>query len=226
MDTDRVAMGALTSGISPGALVDRIVEFVRAALADWRDDPRRPQVEAEVPLNAQLCKYLNARAREAFPMIAFNHEEPQGTRHNADLSVTHATPAADIYEPVLVIEGKRLPAPEVSREREYLTGAAKRSGGVQRFKLALHGAARSRGMIVAYLQRETAASWFETLNDWIRELSRAPRNDHDAWDNDENLRDFVEHPDKTARCDSEHGRTTGDRVQLHHAWVEMKQLST
>lgn len=225
MDTDRVAMGAVTSGIPPGTLVDRIVEFVRGALADWRDDSKRPPVDTEVPLNAQLCKFLNARARDAFPMVAFNHEEPQGARHSTDLSVTHATPAADIYEPILVIEGKRLPAPETRREKEYLTGDAKRSGGVQRFKLALHGAAGSRGMIVAYIQKETAVRWLETLNGWIRDLSRMPGNEHDAWNADENLRDFAELPDSTARCDSDHARTTGDRVRLHHAWVEMTRRS-
>lgn len=221
MDTNRVAMGSVTSGIPRGAFVDSIVEFVRGVLAEWRDDPLRPHADAEVPLNAQLCKYLNVRARHAFPMVAFNHEERQEAQRSVDLSVTYATPGADIYEPILVIEGKRLPAPAKSREREYLTGQAKRSGGVQRFKLALHGAARTRGMIVAYLQGDTAASWLETLNGWIRELAREPRNEHDAWNDDDLLRDFAEHSDHTARCDSDHARTSGDRVRLHHAWVEM-----
>jgi hypothetical protein len=81
-------------------------------------------------------------------------------------------------------------------------------------------------MIVAYLQRDTAARWLETLNGWIRDLSRVPRNEDDAWGEDEILRDFVEHPDKTARCDSDHTRTTGDRVCLHHAWVEMTRRSS
>jgi hypothetical protein len=114
-----------------------------------------------------------------------------------------------------------LPAPAKDREREYLSGHAKRSGGVQRFKLALHGAALVRGMIVAYLQRDTALSWLDTLNGWIREFARVPHTEHDAWDDDDLLRDFVEHPDNTAQCDSDHARVTGNRVRLHHAWVKM-----
>lgn len=222
MDTDRVAMGAVTSGIPRGTLVDRIVDFVRSALADWRDDPTRPDVEAEVPLNAQLCKFLKARARVAFPMITFNHEEPQGPHHSVDLSVTRATPGdGSIYEAVLVIEGKRLPAPAKERAREYLTGFAKCSGAVQRFKLALHGVGCAQGMIVAYVQRETVPKWLGTLNGWIRELACEPHTEHDAWVADEVLRSFTEYSDRTSRCESEHARVTGERVTLHHAWVEM-----
>ena len=227
MGTERVAMGAVTSGIPRGTLVDRIAEFVRGALADWRDDPTRPEVDAEVSLNGQLCKYLNARAREVFPMIAFNHEEPQGNRRTVDLSVTQATTAGgNIYEPVLVIEGKRLPAPATDREREYLTGRAARSGGIQRFKLGLHGATLARGMIVAYLQHNTARHWLDTLNGWIREFARAAHTEHDAWLEDDLLRDFEERPDNTARCESDHARPSGDRVRLHHAWVEMRRRTS
>jgi hypothetical protein len=228
MGTDHVAMGTVTNGIPPGALISRIVDFVRTSLADWREwraQSGRKRSDAEMSLNASLCKYLNARAKTDLPMVAFNHEDPEG-RRRVDISITNALLASgDIDEPIVVLEGKRLPPDRASREREYLTGREERSGGVQRFKLALHGAALSRGMLVAYVQGGSVASWLDTINAWIGELARTPHDEHDAWGDDELLCDFVQSSNAVAWCDSEHARITGDRVRLHHAWVQMEASS-
>ena len=93
-------------------------------------------------------------------MVHFHHEEPQGVRHSADFSA-NPIDAGWIegrqytkYEPILVMEGKRLPTPGSGREREYVASAAgeKPGGGVQRFKLGLHGAKLSRAGMVGYVQ--------------------------------------------------------------------------
>jgi hypothetical protein len=114
--------------------------FVERQLPAWRDDKSRQYVESEEDLNAQLCKYLNDCARDGFPMAMFHHEEKQGARRRVDLSALPTGKAiraaiyASIYDPFLVLEGKRLPAPSAAREREYITGLDERSGGVQRFR--------------------------------------------------------------------------------------------
>lgn len=218
------ATGRITRGIEPGRLVTRTIDFVRNALAVWRDDPERPHETAEDALNAQLCKFLNARARSTFPMVAFNHQERQKTRRTIDMSVTPLKAVlrdTSIYEPILVVEGKRLPAPATDREREYLTGFERRSGGIQRFKLALHGGALGRAMMVGYLQGGSASEWERRLNDWIEELGASPPTAHDVWDASDRLREFEEHPGGTASCRSDHARPSGVRIRLDHAWVEM-----
>ena len=55
------------------------------------------------------------------------------------------------------MEGKRLPTPGSGREREYVASATgeKPGGGVQRFKLGLHGAAT-----------------YDSRYDWIRTSKR------------------------------------------------------
>ena len=80
-------------------------------------------------------------------MAVFHHEEFQTGRRRIDLSVKTeqviiaGTRKFTKYDPYLVIEGKRLPAPTKDREMEYVTGGQEISGGLQRFKLGLHGAA-------------------------------------------------------------------------------------
>ena len=59
------------------------------------------------------------------------------------------------YDPYLVIEGKRLPAPTSDREKEYVTGFDRITGTLQRFKLGLHGGRLDIGAMVAYVQDNT-----------------------------------------------------------------------
>lgn len=217
-------VGRITRGLAHGTLVENTIAFVRGELAAWRDDPMRPVEAAEEALNAQLCKFLNARARTVFPMVAFNHEERQARRCKIDLSVTPleaVVGGGSIYEPVLVLEGKRLPAPSRDREREYLTGLARRSGGIQRFKLAVHGSELERAMIVGYVQGGSVREWVQRLNEWIDDLAASGSTEHDAWDASDRLRDFEEYSGRTASCRSDHARPRASRIQLEHAWVEM-----
>ena len=70
-----------------------------------------------------------------------------------------------IYDPFLVFEGKRLPAPVVSREREYVIGGAKKSGGIRRFKLGLHGAQQTTAAMVGYIQKSDPKTCHPEVHD-------------------------------------------------------------
>ena len=142
--------GRITSGVPANAAALRTLEFIETHLPAWRDDPERPSAERERELNSQLCKFLNVAAKKSdFAMVHFHHEEPQGIHHAADFSANPMDAGwlegrqYTKYDPILVIEGKRLPTPGSGREREYVTSATgeKPGGGVQRFKLGLHGVA-------------------------------------------------------------------------------------
>ena len=81
--------GRITSGIEKNTGPRQTLRFIENHLAAWRDDPERVEVEPERELNSQLCKFLNARARQTdFSMVQFHHEQPQGTRHAIDLSAS------------------------------------------------------------------------------------------------------------------------------------------
>ncbi len=213
------------------ALIERTVEFVHTELAGWRDDPERAPELAEERLNAQLCKYLNVAASHRFPMVLFSHEEKQTGTRRVDMSAlpisggfigqTYHT----IYDPFLVFEGKRLPAPSRSREREYVTGGTEKSGGIQRFKLALHGAQQKTAAIIGYVQKGDLESWHSLINQWIRELASDATAVDEKWFVDEQLAGLAaDHALRIASASSLHRRSESaisPEIRIRHLWVVM-----
>ena len=180
------------------SLVQRTLEFVFSEIAIWRDDPDRPSEDAEERLNAQLCKYLNVAASNRFPMVFFQHEEKQTGSRRVDIAALPKSGIIlgltyhSIYDAFLVFEGKRLPAPSVDREREYVTGRAKKSGGIQRFKLALHGAQQTNAAIVGYVQSGNLREWLSKINEWISDEADSKDTSGEGWSLAEQLLDFKE----------------------------------
>lgn len=119
-----------------------------------------------------------------------------------------------------MLEGKRLPAPTRDREREYVTGV-KKSGGIQRFKLGLHGALLNYAGIIGYIQRDSFDDWFTSINAWIAELAKAAS----EWSLEDCLTELSKDAaSRVASCVSLHRRVEADtdKVQLSHLWVDMQ----
>lgn len=231
MDNIGSSVGRITSGIRHDALLTKTMDYVHRQLPDWRDDPTRPAVQSEDELNAQLCKFLDSRAREQFPMIRFDHEERQTGRHYVDISaspieaVIIGSRSYSIYDPFLVFEGKRLPAPAVDREKEYVTGFKKRSGGIQRFKLGLHGASVATAVMIGYIQDGSAQEWRQRINDWITDFASTPNADECVWNKSEFLGigegDWVVESTHYRSLHSRTGKVVSNHIELHHLWVKM-----
>lgn len=229
--TEKQSFGKITSGLEKDTVALKTIEFVRRHLPDWRDDPDRPHEDAEERLNLQLCKFLDSRARNDFSMVRFGTEEPQTGRRRADLSASPvettfigARPHT-IYDPIMVFECKRLPAPSRNREKEYVTGGKERTGGIQRFKLGLHGADLDLAAMIGYLQERSPRGWHSDINRWITELGGRASGDDCAWSDDDKLGALSE--DKAqglASCESVHERTGskyGGHISIYHLWVVM-----
>ena len=227
-------IGEITSEVSKGELALKTTLYVRDQLAAWRDDPDRPDEESEVKLNAQLCKFLDSRARSRFAMIRFDQEEHQVGRYKADLAASPAQPSTleaatypiSIYDPVLIIECKRLPAPSADREREYVTGGERKNGGIQRFKLGLYAAEQDLAALVGYVQQGTPRSWHQQINRWISDLAAHAQADVCVWDEGENLAALDEDAaEGVASCRSTHGRigdVSSPEIEIHHLWISMQ----
>ncbi len=221
----RITEGPMTS------LVQRTLEFVYSEIAIWRDDPDRLSEDAEERLNAQLCKYLNVAASNRFPMVFFQHEEKQTGSRRVDIAALPKSGIIlgltyhSIYDAFLVFEGKRLPAPSVDREREYVTGRAKKSGGIQRFKLALHGAQQTNAAIVGYVQSGNLRDWLSKINEWISDEADSKDTSGEGWSLAEQLLDFKEDAKlRIAVSSSAHPRdksAVSPQIQLRHFWVAM-----
>lgn len=226
----RRSIGHITSGLQQKTLSLSIINFVKQQLPAWRDDPSRSIENSEDKLNLQLCKYLDSCARTDFPMVRFNHEEYQASRRRTDLSASPAKAINigarqyTIYDPILVIECKRLPAPTKDREKEYVTGGkTSMSGGIQRFKLGLHGAEMNLVLMIGYIQESSARVWQEKINSWISQLSKDAVADICSWDAGEILMSVNE--DKArglSSYQSTHNRYgASSSITLHHLWILM-----
>ncbi len=222
------SIGRLTSSAVQVSLIERTIEFVWGCLIPWRNDPDRPFAESEEELNAQFHNFLQARACEKFPMVLFQHEQRQEGRRRVDLSVKPIKKVViegvtyTKYQPIIVIEGKRLPPPSKTRVREYVSGGKELSGGIQRFKLGLHGREHPTAIILGYLQQGTFQEWHTRINGWISDLARDPSDD---WADHEILAELSHHPEGSkTRTSSVHPRLTGCKtpeIQILHFWVQL-----
>lgn len=223
-------VGRITTGIELNEAIAKTIDFVEACLPSWRDDPDRDiAANSEPALNSRLVKFLNATAREQFPMVFFHHEEPQASRRSVDLSAQPTSRGAvqgttyNKYTPFLVIECKRLPTPGTAREREYVTSTDGNfiGGGIQRFKHGLHGGNLTWCAMIGYVQTHDAAHWAVLVNGWIDDLANGP---DPLWSSDDALgTPATNSMARTARLESQHLRMTAvtTRVRLTHLWVEM-----
>ena len=229
---ESIGSGKITSGVEPCSLPMQTIAFVYQQLAGWRDDPDRAVEQAEDKLNLQLCKFLDVRARKTFPMIRFDHEEYQVRRRRVDLSASPVETVVlearthTIYDPVVVLEGKRLPAPSSDREKEYVTSETdeKISGGIQRFKQRLHGAKLKLAVMIGYVQERSVGHWHNTINGWISQLASGQIEDGCVWTSGEILERLkVDVAEGVAEYRSVHGRCSGEEIKLHQLWVVMRK---
>ena len=206
-------------------LVSSIFDFVYDQLAKWRDDPARSDESNEEILNSQLCDFLNFESRLAEKPYIFKHEEAQAKGRRVDLSVKPTPESIAIlscskYDNITVLEGKRLPTPNgKGRQKEYLCGEEKITGGVERFKKNLHGNTVTEAGLIGYIQKGNCRTHRQQINTWIAELAQQHPT---AWSTTEQLSSFNENTQKkTATATSIHQRKTGSSIKLHHIWVEM-----
>ncbi len=87
-----------------------------------------------------------------------------------------------------------------------MTGGAKKSGGIQRFKRGLHGAQQETAALLAYVQDSALGSWHSRLNGWIGSEIASPSAEDEQWDADEQLADFVHDPLRRTKALSRHRR--------------------
>lgn len=225
--------GEITSGIArQNNLALKTISFVYQQLPKWRDDPNRPDEQSENRLNLQLCKFLNSNARYYFPMVTFDHEEYQVGKRSVDLSVSLIQTTIigvrqhTIYEPILVLECKRLPAPSADREKEYVSGGKEKiSGGIQRFKLGFHGAYLDLVVMIGYIQEKSVRFWHGKINDWISELCLKKVKDICVWNDGEILKLIDEDlTEGKANYRSVHYRINSefsDQIEIQHLWLKM-----
>jgi hypothetical protein len=222
------SLGSLAPGVlAKGTFLVSIIDFIADRLPRWRDNPERRQVQTERELTAQLSAYLNSAARSsALDVVQFSTEVPDSVHKNRslDIAVQPRCPSIvvegrrfTLFDILLPIECKRLPTPKGHGrdEREYVT-SSDGAGGIERFKLGVHGSSHPLGVMIGYIQDDQPAQWLRAINQWLLEIGEI-----DAFWRGERL---VAEPVQGAvrRLRSIHRcRTRETSIELMHLWIAL-----
>jgi len=227
-------LGSLNGDVQlPGTFRNELLGLIADELPNWRDDPERPYNTSETALTEHLCDYLTSVARKApgWDILQFRTEAADEQMRTRKLDIAPKPCGAVIwiegrrhtqYDPLLPIECKRLPSPRDANrdEREYVFSKYSSTGGIQRFKLGLHGAGHTVGGMIAYVQEETAAIWDKRVTQWIEGLIESGEL---GW----TTKDLIELERAIASTritlfHSSHARQNGlSDIKLRHLWIEM-----
>ncbi len=216
------------SGPAFGKQFDCIVILFKQSLPKFAKSAIKAGVSNENGLNRKLCRYLqNIAQNKHLPFIIqpeSMEDENRGDSPAVDIGVYLSITDANIDPPkITVFEGKRLTVgTKKFRQKEYVIGHDKDGkykpcGGIERFKLSLHGRNFSRAGMIGYIQDGTPNSWHNQINAWIDELTR--RKHSPTWSIDELLSPvFIEA--EVGSCSSIVCRLD-DEMQLVHLWIEL-----
>lgn len=219
-------LGQLDRDALPRLSRDAILETIERSLSDFASRQELRVIENEKGITNRLCKILNCQK-----LLYFHHEgmqdETTGASPSVDVEAIATTATvfeARLYakeDTLMAVEAKRLPSPPPrAREREYLVGSGSNGGGVERFKLGIHGKNASAWTMIAYLQKLDFPSWHKTINNWLEDLARNG-NSPAQWKPTEKL-EVVAKGATTARYRSKNTRTCGgqtDLIEITHLWV-------
>jgi len=227
-------IGKLAKDIhQPATFLHELLKLIEDELAVWRDRPERKAETSETNLTSQLCAHMNSVTRRAsgWDVLQFRTEEPDEVTGGRKIDFIAAPANAIIwvdgrkyedFDQLLPIECKRLPTPSQGDrdEREYVFSKNSTTGGIQRFKLGLHGATHELGGMIGYVQQETCAIWSGRVGEWIEQLIA---NGEQGWSTADALNlvrnDAVR---RIARLESLHTRREGmTQIALQHLWVQM-----
>lgn len=157
----------------------------------------------------------------------FVQENKGPTRGKEDIGVYPYERVA-FDNPYFVLEAKRLPAPPPVNKRKkeyvsYIDDENKRKGGIERFKLAMHGPNMHHCGMIGYVEKETFAHWLKEINEWINDLATIKSDPDVDWKKEEELSLKAEKV-KYAVLDSiclrkQNGKY--DKLKLSHFWVKI-----
>jgi len=203
-----------------------VIEFFKTHLPQFAESVLNVNIENENGLNSRLSRYItNAAAQEIFFADRESMEdETRGNSPAADIGIFLRMEDLGIDPPLItVFEGKRLTTKLPSkRRREYVIGRKKGAkpihcGGIERFKLAIHGGKLNNAGMIGYLQDGTQDSWREKVNTWICDL--CSQSFDPAWSEREQLT-----PQNTDGRVTEYSSVVnrvGSELHLTHLWIDL-----
>ncbi|MCI5212453.1 MAG: hypothetical protein D3910_27545 [Candidatus Electrothrix sp. ATG2] len=204
----------------------KVVEVIKTILPKFADSAMKEGIENEDGLNSKLTRFIsNASDKENFFANRESMEdEIWGNSPVVDIGIYLKVDDSGIDPPLItVFEGKRLSTKlPKKRRREYVIGHEEQGkhvpcGGIERFKLNIHGRKLHRAGMIGYLQDETAEIWHGKINTWIRELCSQPS--EPAWSEQEKL-NLKKNNGRVTEYESVVKRTDSE-LQMTHLWISL-----
>lgn len=167
-------------------------------------------------------KLKNQRLVESFNILGANEENPifaqkENVRENSNCQEDMFFHLGDDnHTRIFYIEGKRLPKAKTASDEEYVLGlstSGKPSGGIERYKLGLHGEPyrlKCNGLI-AYIENKTIDEWEAIINNSIashypEDLRLQPKQSF--------VNEYISH--HSYSCNSIH-----NYFKMHHFWIDL-----
>lgn len=213
-------------GPSPDALFNRVVEFIKTHLPKFAESVLKTDIQNENGLNSQLSRFItNAAAQETFfADRECMEDEARGNSPATDIGIYLKVDDIGMDPPLITVyEGKRLSANiESMRRQEYVIGHLEKGkhiscGGIERFKLGIHGAKFRHAGMIGYIQDGTPDDWRKKVNTWISAL--CSRSFNPAWSEREQLTPQIT-KGRVTECSSVVKRIDND-LYLTHLWIDL-----
>lgn len=211
------------------AQFSRVIEFLKTYLPQFAESILKTDIHNENGLNSRLSYFITNTAivnQENFFAHRENMEdETRGNSPATDIGIYLKADDIGIDPPLItVLEGKRLSSKMPNqRRREYVIGHEKdgkhvQCGGIERFKLSIHGRMLNCAGMIGYLQDGTPVGWQKKISGWIRDLcNQALQPEWLEW---EQLK--LRKTDGRVTELSSIVKRVGSELYLTHLWIDLR----
>lgn len=197
--------------ISKNSEVSDLIRFIETELAAFTASEDFIEIlsltENEDQHSEAFCNFMVFQQRS----IRYNFVREKSQKGNRKIDIGIYLKGGAL---LFTIEAKILPIPLMGdrKEHEYVYG---KGGGIQRFKDENHGVDNQGRLLpengmIAYVKEHSFDHWHSSINKWVLDAS---------WPANEQLTKVSF--GKTARLKSNHLRTEGSNVTLHHFWIHV-----
>ncbi len=223
-------------GPQDDASVLAVVFFVERLLIEFSKEYSDSTIRNEKGLTQKLVLLLNIHARKEDRLFFFDKEymevPSRGDSPAVDIAAITTLESGIVVESknygndesFFSLEAKRLCKLEKRRKKEYLIGRFEKkkyvnTGGVERFKQAIHGRNLPCGAVIGYVQEYDFNHWHRKINLWIDELIRKSIYSPVCWSLNDKLKKVYAET-SAAKFTSVNSRQS-DAIRLFHLWVNL-----
>uniref|UniRef100_UPI0040562F62 hypothetical protein n=1 Tax=Candidatus Electronema sp. TaxID=2698783 RepID=UPI0040562F62 len=212
-------------GPPKNAQFNTVIEFVKTIIQKFADSAMQDKSKNENALNSKLTRFINNSAEIFFANRESMEDEARGNSPAADIGIYFKVDDIGIDPPLItVFEGKRLSTKlPKKRHQEYVIGHEEKNkhvscGGIERFKLGIHGGGLNNAGMIGYIQDGTAESWHDKINTWVRDLCTKPA--EPKWSKEEQLMPKQVNGN-VAEYTSTVNRHADSKLHLTHLWIDL-----